>query len=222
MTKRASCPPPPTGGRSASLHFYTLRSDETLYRVYRGADAAQFRIGAARNRFNPLPVPWNATKVLYAGSSREAAISETVLRWHDRVDPAAKIILARSQIEGRQLVGLRWDQPLQLLDFTGFGMQPLAELVEDGQAEGIFLSDASHYILTQQWGAWFRSAYPNAAGLRWMSRQHNSSYCCIFFDDVCRGRKLTEVETAEHFESGSTAHSLLQLCLDKLSWEIEP
>jgi len=30
----------------------------------------------------------------------------------------------------------------------------------------------------------FRSS---ASGLRWMSGQHNSSYCYVFFDDVCKG-----------------------------------
>jgi RES domain len=135
MTKRAACPPPPSPGYSATLHFHTLTPDETLYRVYRGADPAQFRITTGNNRFDPLPSPWNATQVLYAGSSREAAISETALRWHDRVGDAAKIILARSQIAGRQLVGIRWDHPVRLLDFTGFGMKPLAELVIDGRAD---------------------------------------------------------------------------------------
>jgi hypothetical protein len=144
MIKGAACPPPPPVGQPATLHFHTLKPDETLYRVYRGGEPAQFTITSTNNRFDPLSVPWNATKVLYAGSSREVAISETVLRWHDRVDPTAKVILARSQISGRQLIGLRWDRPLRLLDFTGFGMKTLAELVGDGQPEDLFLSDASH------------------------------------------------------------------------------
>jgi len=60
-------------------------------------------------------------------------------------DPAARVILARSQIAGRQLIGLKWDRPLQILDFTGFGLKPLSELISDGRAEDIFLSDASQY-----------------------------------------------------------------------------
>jgi len=221
MTKRAACPPPPSPGYSATLHFHMLTPDETLYRVYRGADPAQFRITTGNNRFDPLPSPWNATQVLYAGSSREAAISETALRWHDRVGDAAKIILARSQIAGRQLVGIRWDHPVRLLDFTGFGMKPLAELVIDGRADDIFLCDASQYGSTQQWGAWLRSAYPDAAGFRWMSRQHNSSYCYVFFDDACRDFKLTITEAAEPLEAGTHAFRLLQECLSVLAWEIE-
>ena len=86
---------------------------------------------------------------------------------------------------------------MRLLDFTGFGMKPLAELVRMERADDIFLADASQYRLTQQWAAWFRSKYPDAAGLRWKSRQHNSSYCYVFFDDVCKGFGLTIAEVAE-------------------------
>jgi RES domain len=131
-------------------------------------------------------------------------------RWHDRVGDAAKIILARSQIAGRQLVGIRWDHPVRLLDFTGFGMKPLAELVIDGRVDDIFLCDASQYGSTQQWATWFRSTYPDAAGFRWMSRQHNSSYCYVFFDDACRDFKLTITEAAEPLEGGTHAFRLLQ------------
>lgn len=221
MTRRAACPPPPPVGQSATLHFHTLTPDETLYRIYRGVDPAQFRTSSARNRFDPLPAPWENTKVLYAGSSREVAISESVLRWHDRVDATAKVILARSQIAGRQLIGFRWDQPLRLLDFTGFGMKPLAELITDGQAEDIFLSDVSHYDRTRQWAAWFRSAYPDAAGLRWMSRQHNSSYCYVLFGDAFRGNNLNVTVPSEQLEPGTDAFRLLRDCVDALSWEIE-
>jgi hypothetical protein len=221
MTRRAACPPPPPVGQSATLHFHTLTPDETLYRIYRGADPAQFRVTSANNRFDPLPAPWNATTVLYAGSSREVAISETVLRWHDRVEGGAKIILARSQIAGRQLVGLRSNRPLRLIDFTGFGMKPVAELVSDGRAEDIFLSDASQYSLTQQWGAWFRSKYPYAAGFRWMSRQHNSSYCYVFFEDTCGGLELKVTEAAESLEPGTPAFQLLAHCVEALNWEVQ-
>lgn len=221
MTKRAACPPPPSPGHSATLHFHTLTPDETLYRVYLGADPAQFRITTGNNRFDPLSPPWAATKVLYGGSSKEVAISEAVLRWHDRVDDGAKIILAHSQIAGRHLVGLRWNRSLRLLDFTGFGMKPLAELVSDRRADDIFLSDASQYGSTQQWAAWFRSQYPDAAGFRWMSRQHNSSYCYVLFDDACHGFELTIAEAGEPLEPGTDAFRLLQECLSVLAWEIE-
>jgi hypothetical protein len=198
-----------------------LTPDETLYRVYRGADRAQFRVTTGNNRFDPMPAPWDATKVLYAGSSKEVAISETVLRWHDRVGDPGEIILARSQIAGRQLAGLRWTHPLKLLDFTGFGMKRLAELVGNGNAEGIFISDASQYGRTQQWAAWFRSTHPDAAGFRWMSRQHNSSYCYVFFDDIGRTHRITVAEVGEALEPGTDAFRLLEECVSALGWEIE-
>jgi hypothetical protein len=87
--------------------------------------------------------------------------------------------------------------------------------------DDIFLADASQYRRTQQWAAWFRSKYPDAAGLRWMSRQHNSSYCHVFFDDVCKGFELAIAEVAEALETGTYAFHLLQEYLSVLGWEIE-
>ena len=100
-------------------------------------------------------------------------------------------------------------------------MKPLAELVSDGNAEDIFLSDASQYGRTQQWAAWFRSTHPDAAGFRWMSRQHNSSYCYVFFDDICRAHSVTVVEAGEALEPGTDAFRLLEECVSALGWEIE-
>jgi len=91
---------------------------------------------------------------------------------------------------------------VRLLDFTGFGMKPLAELVIDGRADDIFLCDASQYGGTQKWVAWLRSAYP-------------------VFDDACRDFKLTITEAAEPLEAGTHAFRLLQECLSVLAWEIE-
>jgi len=82
-----------------------LTPDETLYRVYRGADRAQFRVTTGNNRFDPMPAPWDATKVLYAGSSKEVAISEPSCAGTIRVGDPGEIILSRSQIAGRQLAG---------------------------------------------------------------------------------------------------------------------
>jgi hypothetical protein len=100
-------------------------------------------------------------------------------------------------------------------------MKPLAELVIDGRVDDIFLCDTSQYGSTQQWAAWLRSAYPDAAGFRWMSRQHNSSCCYVFFDDACRDFKLMITEAAEPLEAGTHAFRLLQECLSVLAWEVE-
>jgi len=79
------------------------------------------------------------------------------------------------------------DSPLKLLDFTGFGMKPLAELVGDGNAEGSFISDASQYGRTQQWAAWFRSTHPDAAGFSLDVRGNiTQATATFFFDDICR------------------------------------
>jgi len=54
-----------------------------------------------------------------------------------------------------------------------------------------------------------------------MSRQHNSSYCHVFFDDICRAHRLTVAEAPEQLEPGTPAFQLMRDCLGILSWEIE-
>ena len=54
-----------------------------------------------------------------------------------------------------------------------------------------------------------------------MSRQHNSSYCHVLFDDVCKGFGLVIAEVAEALETGTYAFHLLQEYLGVLGWEIE-
>ena len=53
------------------------------------------------------------------------------------------------------------------------------------------------------------------------ARQHNSSYCYVFFDDVCKGFGLTIAEVAEALETGAYAFHLLQEYPSVLGWGIE-
>jgi hypothetical protein len=168
-----------------------------------------------------LPAPFETTRVLYAGSSAEVAISETVLRWYDRVSPESSVILSRSQFAGRKLVALTVDRPVPLLDFTGFGVKPLHALVRSGIAEGIFWCDRSGYPLTQQWAAWFLSHHPAIGGFRWMSRQHNRSECYVFFDERCKATRFEPVNAPDEIEPYTDGFAVLEDCVTALGWEIE-
>jgi len=221
MTSRTECPLPPANIASGTLRLHTLTPDDSLYRICRGSDPVSFSLSSRGNRFDPLASPWHASKALYAASSPEAAISETVLRWQDRIGAGGKILLSRSQITGRTLVGLQWGRPLEVLDFTGFGLKALAELVTEGRAEDIFLAGAASYGRCQHWGSLFRSAYPNAAGFRWMSRHYNSSYCYVFYDESTQPHGFRKILINEALERGTAAFSLLEKCVTALSWELE-
>jgi len=51
--------------------------------------------------------------------------------------------------------------------------------------------------------------------------KHNSSYCYVFFDDICRAHRVTVEEAAEVLEPGTDAFRLLGKCVSALNWEIE-
>jgi hypothetical protein len=221
MTRRILCPPPPTSGAAGSLQRHVLTPSERLYRVFRGASPIRFGLAGRPGRFDPLPAPWASTQVLYAASTREAAISETILRRQDRVGPGSSIMLSASQIAGRQIAQLGWNAPVEVLDFTGFGLNALAELMDDAPPESLFLADRAGYPMTQAWGAWFRSACPGAAGFRWMSRQYNRSDCYVFFEDACTDRELLLHAAPEPIERGTDAFALLERSLADLGWEMD-
>ena len=128
MSDALACPPSPPTTARIELLTVTLAPGTSLHRIYRGVEPVRFTRTRGANRFDPLPVPWAATQVLYAGSSPEVAISECVLRWHDHFTPGATLILEHSKIAGRSLVELRLRRGLTLVDLTGFGSRALRHL----------------------------------------------------------------------------------------------
>jgi hypothetical protein len=221
-TDAPACPPVPSALAHADLLTVAVEPDTALYRIFRGSDPAHFSRARGANRFDPLPDPWQATQVLYAGSTPEVAISETVLRWHDSFAPGASLILERSKIQGRQLIQLRPRNALTVVDLTGFGLARIASLTAPAAPDQLFLANRAHYGNTQAWGAWLRSQLPHAAGFRWMSRQHNTGFCYVFFEDVVPANTFEPAHAAEALDNPrSSAHELLLQCLTSLGWELD-
>lgn len=222
MSDALACPPSPPTTARIELLTVTLAPGTSLHRIYRGVEPVRFTRTRGANRFDPLPVPWAATQVLYAGSSPEVAISECVLRWHDHFTPGATLILEHSKIAGRSLVELRLRRGLTLVDLTGFGLARIAALAAPHKPDQLFLASRAHYDTTQSWGGWLRTQLPSAAGFRWMSRQHNSSFCYVFFDDTAPGDSFEVVRAGEPLDEPSTsAHGILLDCLRSLDWELD-
>ena len=222
MTDALACPPSPPTTARIELLITTLVPGTPLHRIYRGPGPAKFTRTRTANRFDPLPDPWASTLVLYAGSTAEVAISESVLRWHDRFTPSAPLILERSKIVGRSLVELRLRRELTLIDLTGFGLARIAALARPGKPDQLFLASQAHYGDTQSWGGWLRTQLPSAAGFRWMSRQHNSSVCYVFFDDTAPADNFEVVRAPEPLDvPTSSAHRIFLDCLRSLDWELD-
>jgi hypothetical protein len=222
MSDAPACPPAPPATARAELLTVTLAPNSSLHRIYRGIEPAKFSRTAGANRFDPLPDPWAATEVLYAGSTAEVALSETVLRWHDRFTPGISLILERSKIAGRLLIELRLNRVVELIDLTGFGLGRVAGLTAPAVPDHLFLANRAHYPATQAWGAWLRTQLPLAAGFRWMSRHHNSSFCYVFFHDRVGCDTFEVVRPGEALDdSRSSAHRMLLNCLRSLGWELD-
>lgn len=223
MTEPVQCPRPPAAGVHHDLAVEQISPSDALYRVYRGADPTRFgRRTAGGNRFDPLPSPWGNTRVLYAGSSPEVAISETILRWQDQICCDDPIILPPSAFTERRLIQLRVRKPVTIIDMTGFGLGNLLPLTAPTLPDHIFVSNRSQYSRTQAWGAWFRTQLPSAAGLRWVSRQHNRSCAYVFFEDVVGAEMFELVATPDRLDTpGSPAYQLLQRCVVSLGWTLD-
>jgi len=222
MIDAPACPPAPASSAHADLLTFSVAPDTALYRIFHGSDPAGFSRTRSANRFDPLPDPWQDTQVLYAGSTPEVAISETVLRWHDGFVAGASLILERSRIEARQLIQLRPRHGLTVIDLTGFALARIVPFVAPAAPDQLFLANRAHYAATQAWGAWLRTQRPDAAGFRWMSRQHNTSSCYVFFDDRVPADTFEPVHAAEALDDPrSRAHGLLLQCLASLGWELD-
>ena len=222
MTNGPACPPIPTASARAELLTFSLAPHTPLYRTFRGAAPVHFSRTRRANRFDPLPDPWQDTQVLYAGSSPEVAISETVLRWHDGFVAGAPVIVERSRIQGRSLIQLRPRTALNVIDLTGFGLARIAPFTAPAAADQLFLANRAHYATTQAWGSWLRTQIPHAAGIRWMSRQHNSSFCYVFFEDTVPADTFGAVFDPQALDDPfSAAHQSLLQCLSELNWELD-
>lgn len=222
MTDAPACPPAPPASAHADLLTVPLAPDTALYRIFRGPEPARFSRTRSANRFDPLPDPWQDTQVLYAGSTPEVAISETVLRWHDGFVAGAPLILDRAKIQGRCLIQLRPRSALSVIDLTGFALARIAPFTAPAAPDQLFLANRAHYAATQAWGAWLRSQQPHAAGFRWISRQHNTSICYVFFDDVVPANTFEPVNAADALDDPHCrAYELLLRCLDTLGWELD-
>jgi hypothetical protein len=153
-----------------------------LYRVHsltRAADAFNpcTRPDLRPGRFHPFyvadgtPVP-----VLYAGTSEEAALFETIFRDVPRAGPAKRVFPTRYR--GTGLSELVLTEDLVLADLRGpgllrFGLRP----------RNLTDCSAAHYPETVRWAAALHRAFAGLDGLAWTSRQDNRATAVMLFGD---------------------------------------
>jgi hypothetical protein len=204
---------------------------------WEGQDPLKFGRSKRGNRFDPLGAPWATTNVLYAGTSAETAIAETLLRWQGQITPDERLILSEAeQLKPRRLAYLAPTRPLSLIDATGLGLSRIEEVVttvmarpehhtrEHGPkpiADDIFQCGADEYVLTQQWAAWFRTQCPKADGIIWVSRQFNVGRCVVLFEDRCGAELALTSDPVALYASGSSSRRLVDRMLGQLRWGVD-
>lgn len=230
------CPPaPPPPDLRIRLHILDWPAGLHLTRLHL-ADKGALEFGVRQkgaNRFDPLGDPWSSTAVLYAGTSLEVAIAETLLRWHGQIRYEDPVILSNAQLRVRKVASFVPRVGLRLIDGSGLGLAMLelavARVMEEPQyssrlattrvpiADDIFQCGAEDYWHTQRWGAWMRAQCPNADGITWISRQFNRAGCLVLFADRCMNELYEDGESQPLLDGGKNEEVLDKL-LAKLGW----
>ncbi|WP_189349642.1 RES family NAD+ phosphorylase [Zhihengliuella salsuginis] len=162
----------PPSGRPFDPLEIRLDQDDDLYRVHSGRfQAVEFNPGrGARSRFAFFEVDGGTVPVLYAASTPEAAVCETIL--HDLPPEEAK--LYPSAFNGRVLSRLHPARGLRLASLTSEGLRRLRTRASD-----VTNTSPREYGATVKWAeAAFLAGYD---GLAWVSDKHNESYAYVFF-----------------------------------------
>jgi hypothetical protein len=176
----------------------------TLPRLHAVAPAGWFRVHDAAHsplsfnpnpagnaRFSPFQRPDGSTVAsLYAGDSVKAALMETV--FHEVPVPSSKAILAEHAISARRwfITSIRATRPLALVDLTSPGLRRIGLSRSD-----LIDTNATGYPATRNFARDLYMHFPDAQGIRWVSRLYDEGICVVFWDDRIAPDVLVQTST---------------------------
>ncbi|GGZ29080.1 sigma-70 family RNA polymerase sigma factor [Streptomyces nitrosporeus] len=178
--------PPPA--RPLSAHRFVLSGDSRLYRVHRKRILS--------TAFNPRPAdiftggrfdgtPEDPYPYLYAASTPEAAVADTLLRalpFHSSPGPR---LVPTAAVVDRQLTQMRTTAPLELIE-----LRSEESLAAAGASSELVLSD--DLVRSRAWSSLLRVHNPWAQGLVWPSRFRRGHDLVVLFGDRCSHQILVE------------------------------
>lgn len=143
----------------------TLGKGEAFYRVTRHAFGYdEFNPGRGDTRFAPLRSGERTIPTLYGGETPESALLESI--FHDIHHLVGDRLVYGSDLRDRGLVHIQTPVKLQLVDLRDDALASLGvrrpELVS---------TTAAHYACTREWADHVHTAFPDAQGMIWHSRQ---------------------------------------------------
>lgn len=178
-----------------------------LWRVYPrryGVDGFnRTRLGNAR--FSPLEAAGAIVPTLYAGSTLEVALMETV--WHDAPTPSHGFhLVLKESTEPRRVGSLEPSAALHLVDLTTVGLRRLGLTRSD-----VIDSDPEDHPITRKLSAWLYENQPDAQGICWVSRQDDEGIAVVLFESRLGAVKLAVVTEDDIFTDGPHLDTLLTL-----------
>lgn len=156
-------------------------------------------------RFSPLEVAGAIVPTLYAGSTLDVALMETV--WHDAPTPSHGFhLVLKEATEPRRVGALKPSAALHLVDLTTVGLRRLGLARCD-----VIDSDQVDYPITRQLSAWLYKNKPDAQGICWISRQNDEGRAVVLFQPRLGSLKLAVDTEDEVFTDGPHLDALLTL-----------
>jgi len=169
----------PSPGPELDAEFVIWPADREIFRIHKEKYASnQFndsKIGDAR--FSPIasaggkPIP-----ILYGGETIACALMETV--FHDVPHTPGFKSYDKHNLEGALASVLSPARDLQLVSLSAKALRKLgitrARLLD---------SDAADYPYTRSWARALHAQFPDADGLRWVSRQDDEAHALVLFGD---------------------------------------
>jgi len=181
----------PVPGQALKAEFATWPADRLIHRVHQARfGLIQFNgSGLGNARFSPIASHRGRTvPTLYGGETFECALMETV--FHDVPHAAGFKSCDKNNLVSQRVSVLSPDRDLLLVDLSAKALRKLgiarARLLE---------SDAADYPHTRPWAAALHGQFPEADGLRWVSRQDDEAHALILFGDRVKRGALRIVQT---------------------------
>lgn len=143
---------------------------------------------------------------LYAGSSIKAALMETV--FHEIPVPSSGSVLLERNIAERKwaITTVANTEALNLVDLTTVGLRRIgltrSEVIDTTSAK---------YPSTQGLARYLHEHFPDAHGLRWISRLYDEGTCIVLYADRIKRGMLLQASPSTDVLEGETLTQLLDL-----------
>lgn len=173
--------------------------------------------GLGNARFSPLQGPDGIIPTLYAASTLDSALMETVL--HDVPTPSQGHIhdIDRDLRSNLHASSIDITAPLRLVDLTKIGLQRMGLRVTD-----LFETEAADYARTRRWAQWLHTADSTAQGLYWMSARQPECPAILLFGGRVPANAIRPGAALARPLSDATVYACLLSLLQRLGCGVSP